>query len=319
MGLTAWDLGTDPYDHAQLANNFDLLDTHRHVPGEGLPIPSDGIANAAITAAKLAIDSVLPTSHIPVDSIPQSRLADDSVGSAELQDGAVLAAHIATGVITASKLDAAVLPIGSVIMWYRADSAVSPPSGWEVMDGRAWSTITNKLGAGGVQWNTGNIPNMANKFPLGAATAGTGSGPSTPPTIGGSGGLHERDLTHTHTTNGHTHTVDSHAHSISADGTHTHAFVGSAGNSAAYTRDVGVPKSEGSRQALYVPGHNANSSVGSDVVTPLATQANHSHTGATGNATAGTSSTTVTVNNGLTGNTDLRPAHIGLLFIMKVQ
>jgi hypothetical protein len=188
------------------------------------------------------------------------------------------------------------------------------------MDGRAWSAITNKLGAGGVQWNTGNIPNMANKFPLGAALAGTGSGPGSPPAIGGSGGLHERDLTHTHVANAHTHTVDAHVHTIAADGSHNHSFeIFGGGTAHAFSRDVGVPRSEGSRQALYVPGHNTDSFYGSSVIAPLTTTASHAHSGTTGSSTAGTSSATVTINNGLTGNTDLRPAHIGLLFIMKVR
>lgn len=319
MGMTAWDLGTDPYDHAQLAANFGKIDSHRHVAGEGQQIPTEGIANASITSAKLAGDAVVPTTHIPVDSIPQSRLADDSVGAAELQDGSVGTTNIINGSVTLDKLDPTVLPIGFTAMWYRADSAVLPPDGWEVMDGRAWSTITNKLGAGGTQWNTGNIPNMANKFPLGAALAGTGSGAAQPPGIGSAGGQHERDLSHTHVAQAHSHTVDAHVHTIGPDGEHSHSFDGLGGVNHAFTRDVGVPRSEGSRQALYVPGHNSDSSAGSNVVTPLTTQAAHSHSGTTGSSTAGTGSATVTINNALTGNTDLRPAHVGLLFIMKVR
>lgn len=319
MGLTAWDLGTDPYDHSQLAANFSQLDQHDHSVGKGLQIQTAGIANLSITSGKIAANAVVPTTHISADSIPQSRLADDSVGNGELQDNAVNSANILNGAVTADKLDPSILPIGLTAMWYRADSSVLPPAGWEIMDGRAWSTITNKLGAGGVQWNTGNIPNMANKFPLGSALAGTGSLPSQAPGIGSIGGQHERDLTHTHTTNPHSHIVDAHAHNIIPDGSHRHTFDGQAGADHLFTRDVGVPRAEGTRQALYLPGHNSSSSLGSNVVTLMTVVGDHSHGGVSGVTSPSTNGATVTVNNSLTGNQDLRPAHIGLLFIMKVR
>lgn len=319
MGLTAWDLGSDQYDHAQLANNFALIDQHNHASGKGVQIPGTGIVDGAITATKIGTSAVVPATHIGPATIPQSRMMDDSIGSDQIQDNAILTQHILNGAITADKLDATIIPVGFVAMWYRADSSVLPPSNWEIMDGRAWSTITNKLGAGGVQWNTGNIPNMSNKFPLGSALAGTGSGPSTPPGIGGTGGAHERDLSHTHTANAHSHVVDAHAHVIASDGAHNHNFVGQAGNGDLFTRDVGMPRAEGTRQALYLPGHNSNSSLGSNVSTPMASVAAHSHGGTTAAATAGTSSVTETLNSWASGNLDFRPAHVGLLFIMKVR
>lgn len=323
MGLTAWDLGTDPYDHSQLASNMTAIDGHDHTSGKGLPIPTSGILNAAITSAKIAGDAVQPTTHIPPDSIPQSRLANNSVGAAELQDNSVDTAAIVNAAVTNDKLDPTILPIGSVIMWYRADSAVLPPSGWEVMDGRAWSTITNKLGAGGTSWTTGNIPNMSNKFPLGAALAGTGTGPTSPPAIGASGGQHERDLSHGHTAQPHSHIVNSHVHGIASDGSHTHSFTittpGGPSLAHAFSRDVGVPRAEGTRQALYLPGHNSGSFAGDNVIAPLATQPAHNHGGATAAATSDTTAATVTINNWSSGNLDFRPAHTGLLFIMKVK
>jgi hypothetical protein len=321
MGLTAWDLGVDPYDHAQLASNFAAIDSHDHTLGKGIQIPSGGILDAAITSAKIAGDAVVPTTHIPIDSIPQSRLADNSVGAGELQDNSVDTAALADNAVTFDKLDASVLPLGTVVMWYRGDPAIFPPVNWEVMDGRAWSTITNNLGPGGVALTTGSIPNMANRFPLGAALSGTGTGPGSSPAIGGTGGQHERDISHTHTANAHSHIVDSHIHGITADGSHSHLFVAQPGNvlMQAFTRDVGVPRAEGTRQALYVPGHNSNSSLGSNVAAPLSTQSNHDHTGSTGASAAGTSLVTTTINSWASGNVDFRPGHVGLLFIMKVR
>lgn len=319
MGLTAWDLGSDPYDHAQLANNFAKIDQHDHTLADGVQVPGAGITDGAITSTKIAANAVIPASHIGAATIPQSRMADDSIGPDQIQDNAVLTAHILAGAVTIDKLDPTILPVGFTAMWYRADSSVLPPANWEIMDGRAWSTITNKLGAGGVQWNTGNIPNMANKFPLGSALAGTGTGPSTPPAIGSVNGQHERDLSHTHIAQPHSHVVDAHAHTITSDGAHNHNFVGQAGNGDLFTRDVGIPRAEGTRQALYLPGHNSNSSLGSNVSTPMASVAAHSHGGATAANTAGMSAVTETINSWASGNLDFRPAHVGLLFIMKVR
>lgn len=323
MGLTAWDLGEDPYDHSQLATNFSALDGHDHTSSKGKQIPTEGIVNEAIDSTKLGNNAVNPLVHIPADSIPQSRLAVDSVGRPQLQDDAVGTAEVEDFAITLDKIDPSVLPIGMVVMWYRADSAVLPPTNWEVMDGRPWSTISNSLGAGGTQWNTGNIPNMSNKFPLGSALAGTGVGPTLPPDMGAVAGQHERDLSHTHTTVAHSHSVDAHSHSISSDGGHSHRFVANTPGGSSlrniFSRDVGVPKAEGSRQALYVQEHNLNGFAGSDVELPMESIGGHSHGGGTGSSGAGTNSATVTINNGLTGNRDLRPAHVGLLFLMKVN
>lgn len=323
MGLTAWDLGADQYDHAQLATNFSAIDDHDHTTGKGKQIPTAGLQNNSVNSSKIAPDSINPTIHIPADSIPQSRLGVDSVGSSELQSASVGTVELQDGSVTASKLDPTILPVGMVSLWYRADTAVLPPDGWEIMDGRSWSSIPNSLGAGGLQWNTGVIPNMINKFALGAGLSGTGSTPDLPPAIGATGGAHERDLSHTHTSNAHSHTVDPHSHSISADGAHYHRFIGTShlGVNVAnlHSRDVGVPRAEGTRQALYMPNHNIFGELGGDVDLPMETVSAHSHGGGTGSVSVGTNAVTPTINSGLTGNSDLRPGYVGLLYIMKVR
>lgn len=54
MGLRVWNLLTDLYDHSQLADNWAKVDYHDHSPGKGVQIPTEGIADAAITGDKLA-------------------------------------------------------------------------------------------------------------------------------------------------------------------------------------------------------------------------------------------------------------------------
>lgn len=60
MGLRIWNLLTDLYDHTQLADNWAKLDYHDHSPGKGVQIPTEGIADGAVTGTKLA-SSIDPT------------------------------------------------------------------------------------------------------------------------------------------------------------------------------------------------------------------------------------------------------------------
>jgi hypothetical protein len=79
LGLTAWNLTTDPYDSGQLATNWKKVDEHDHTSGKGLPITTAAIADGAITAAKLA-SGINP--------------GDNSVTTAKIADGAVTLAKI---------------------------------------------------------------------------------------------------------------------------------------------------------------------------------------------------------------------------------
>jgi hypothetical protein len=60
MGLRIWNLLTDLYDHAQLADNWAKVDYHDHSPGKGVQIPTEGLADGAVTGPKLA-DTIDPT------------------------------------------------------------------------------------------------------------------------------------------------------------------------------------------------------------------------------------------------------------------
>ena len=73
MGLTQWNLATDSFSYTELAANFAALDDHDHTSGNGVQIPTGGIANGAVTLAKLATSSVDAT-----------KILDASVTDAEL-------------------------------------------------------------------------------------------------------------------------------------------------------------------------------------------------------------------------------------------
>lgn len=54
MLLTKWPSGTDYFAHPELAGDFELIDGHDHSSGKGVQIPTSGLANLAVTTAKLA-------------------------------------------------------------------------------------------------------------------------------------------------------------------------------------------------------------------------------------------------------------------------
>jgi hypothetical protein len=320
MGLIAWDLGDDPYDHSQLANNWTAVDTHDHTPGKGKLIPTQGIQDAAVTTAKIADGAVTPA-KIPNDSITSTQLATNAVGTVEIQDASITKPKLAAGIITGDIIEPQFLPIGTVIAWYRPNTGVAFPSGgWEVCDGRSWSLITNVWGV-----STGNIPDLSNKFILGAGTTNLGTGASQNPDIGTVGVVtHTTSLAHSHTVNSHSHTVNSHAHVINSDGSHSHDY--SAGGGAV---DPPAPITADSMQSNANRG-NDNYATGTPGVAEAFAYKAHTHYGRTaangshshGGTTAATSGTTDAQTPGTDsqlGTLDKRPAYVGLLYIMKVR
>lgn len=321
MGLIAWDVDGDPYDHSQLANNWNAVDNHDHTTGKGKQIPTAGITDSAITTPKIA-DGAVTAPKIPDGSIIQAKLAKPSVGTPELFDNAVTTAKIAAGAITADKLDPSTIPIGQCILWYRASPSIPLPGViWEHLDGRAWSSITNKMGVGGVQLNTGNMPDTRNAFPLGAATSGTGSGPSSPPDIGQIGGSMTVDLAHVHGVAAHAHTVPDHVHGISLDGSHSHLFADSFGGfQVGHQRTTANPISSGYRQSFYIPNLNPGAAIGDDVLAPMQAAGSHSHGGATlGSGAFGTTSNSSSTDSQLSASTDTRPKFVGFLILCRVR
>jgi hypothetical protein len=327
MGLRAWDAASDAYDYGQLANNFKAIDNHDHTVGKGARIPTGGLQDGAISTVKIQ-DNAVTATKIPDGSVSSAKLQNNSVTGAKIVDGAVGTVEIADGAITPGKLDPSVLPVGSVIMWFRVDNTVPLPNGWEVMDGRSWSSIPNQMGPGGTNWTTGNMPDFSNRFPIGAGLSSNGSGPSDNPSVGQIGGGHTINLQHAHNVNPHSHTVNSHTHTTPAIPGHKHRFLtdvfDSGGNwiGNAWTdlmqRGTAVPASQGKRQALYVPGRNSGEYFGENVNVVMET------TGAVGASVTGadspaTSADGATTDNNLSAVTDIRPRFLSMLFIMKVR
>jgi hypothetical protein len=313
MGLTAWDLETDPYDHSELAGNFNAIDQHDHSPGKGRRVPRTGIADSAIDGTKLAINAVNPDIHIPDLSIHQPKLSKNSVGTDQIIDGAVGSAEIADSSIQYRHLSFNIIPIGTINMWYRPNANVQPPTGWEICDGRPWSSVTNAWGL-----TTGNLPDFRNRFPFGANTIND---------IGAYGGSSSVDLSHSHSVSPHSHTISPHVHGINPDGSHKHRWITITWSNGqpigfaftdAMSRGTAVPGSVGTRQALYVPDLNRSEYFGENVSAPMETVGNHSHGGATtGNAPQQTSADATGTSASL-GGVSLNPPSLTVLFIIKV-
>jgi len=85
---------------------------------------SDGIADGAITSAKIAADTVV-AADVAANAITSSELADDAVDTAAIADNAVTAAKITSGLF--------LIPSGVIVMWSGAVSAI--PTGWVICDG----------------------------------------------------------------------------------------------------------------------------------------------------------------------------------------
>lgn len=74
MGLRRWDVGTDKFNYAELAENFTKLDGHDHTSGKGRQIPTGGIADSAVTTLKLN-DEAVTAQKIANNTITSAKLA----------------------------------------------------------------------------------------------------------------------------------------------------------------------------------------------------------------------------------------------------
>jgi len=178
-----------------------------------------------------------------------------------------------------------VAPVGTVMMW----GATTVPIGWLNCDGQAVNRITysDLFSVIGTTWGVGdgsttfNVPNLSQRFPLGATTPGA------------SGGAWD----HTHTQPTHTHTGPSHTHTTSAAGNHDHGSIGGATTNIA----------NASGQRTYV--HNASTGERHTHEVPLGGSHDHGSTGGAGTGATGASGGDDTGAN--------NPPYLSIVFIIK--
>lgn len=162
MGLTVWDQSVDGYNHAQQAQNYIAIDAHDHSSGKGARIGSASISAGAINSTHLAA-------------------------------GSVTSASIADGAITNAKLASAQMPLGTVIQWWRPSTSVALPTGWVVPTGQTLDSTQHDYGSFNI-----TLPDLRNKFVLGATLTNPGPDVASAPAIGQLGGSQVANLAHSH-------------------------------------------------------------------------------------------------------------------------
>jgi microcystin-dependent protein len=205
-----------------------------------------------------------------------------------------------------------VVPVGTVLMWAGTDANV--PTNWLLCNGAAisrstYSDLFNSLGSGfggGNGSTTFNIPDMRDRFVVGAGTtySRNGKGGSTSVTLS------------TAQLAAHTHTI-THKHTI----THTHSVSGNtAYTNPAHAHRVSVRTGVSSGNT-YAQG--TASGWGSNIITAGTTEdIDHRHSisftsGASSAANTGASSAASTGSAGSGTAHENRPPYIGMFYIIK--
>lgn len=111
IGLRVWDQLGDRYDHQQLADNFNKIDFHDHTIGRGVQIPTEGLADGAVTSAKLdpsvaltVPDNSITTIKFVDGNVTTAKIADLAISTAKLADGSVTSLKLATNAVTTTKI-----------------------------------------------------------------------------------------------------------------------------------------------------------------------------------------------------------------------
>jgi hypothetical protein len=278
---------------------------------------------------------------LALNAVGSANLQNGAVGSQQLANNAVGSAQLANQAVDFLQLAADVLPLGSVMLWWRPSGSTATPGGpWEIMDGRAWNSIANTMNNGSAL-TTGNIPDMRGAFPIGADILG-----QVAPGIGATGGSNTANVAHTHTVNAHTHNTLPHTHSISTDGLHYHTWGISFSSNPDYpeglvvsgldtwyrtnafaegitVKDFGGTQRSNVYGTLYIKNATydiyGSSGVSIDAPAHMDNDGSHNHGGVTAaSSQAATDATSLTTNPALSTISTV-PAYNSLLFIMRVR
>lgn len=270
------------------------------------------------------------------DTIAPARIGDKTIGWAAVPGGdrGIPSVKVAQdGGLGLGAMDAAFLrqlvPLGTVIDWWRPASsydagggAGNPPPGWAVCNGQVIASGQHDMGGG-----TLTLPDLRNKFILGADILKVDGGQSTngdgtaadnaqhpnAPGIRGTGGANAgKDLRHTHGMSGHSHIAPDHTHNgvdhLHGVSIYTGLLLGSS-----------APANQSSASGAFAATNHYHLVSGGTGAADRGLQCAYM------NATHGTALGTGAPNVANTDNgtaasaADMRPAHFGLLKIMKVR
>ena len=175
------------------------------------------LPNPLVAGASENVDDVtanLNALRNAVNSVDASQIVAGSVGVAEL----------------ANTIYQRLIPLGTILDWYPPAAAVAPftsslPAGFVACTGQAWSSVPNELG-----YTTGNLPNLVDKYAIGAdptfarglaATHNIIGGAQTATGLGGLAGQNKGANylpEHTHQLDQHVHTQTDHTHNLYVKG-----------------------------------------------------------------------------------------------------
>ena len=178
------------------------------------------LPNPLVAGASENVDDVtanLNALRNAVNSVDSTQIVAGSVGVAEL----------------ANTIYQRLIPLGTILDWYPPAAAVAPftsslPPGFVACTGQAWSVVPNELG-----YTTGNLPNLVDKYAVGAdptfarglaATHNISGGAQTAAGLGGLAGANkavEHLPEHTHQLDQHVHVQTDHTHSLYVKGGNT--------------------------------------------------------------------------------------------------
>ena len=228
--------------------------------------------------------------------ISGAKIQPSSITVNQVQDSAITSAKILDGTVDFADLSATLQngssPVGAVIMWWGTKASI--PSGWELCDGAAPTTLGATL--------PGSKPDLQDRFPKGATAAATDV--KTAPVTGGNPNASALNLSHQH------------------DMTHVH---GSSGLRALIGRNFTVPNSTNDGQLSYIPRGGAYTdfsvgwrSWGAATFVQSSGSANATFTGAAVDGNTDGASTSVT-GSGLTAPIDVRPKFLEMFYIIRVK
>lgn len=117
MGLVKWTSLSDRFDYEELADNFEKIDGHDHVPlgdggNGGTPIPAGGLGLLSVATENLQ-DAAVETIKIANNAVTSDKLKssvstdnDRAVSTNHIKDGAVTLAKLGSGIT--EEIDAAI-------------------------------------------------------------------------------------------------------------------------------------------------------------------------------------------------------------------
>jgi len=311
LGLVAWDTEQDDFEHGALTENWIRIDEHDHTGvlngaefddegnllkgnwetnGRGPGITTSAIKPFQVVKYLIALGAV-GHKQIGVEEVWPENLKDEAVENRHVKQE-TLQGHekLVEHSVDVTRLDPNILPVGSVMNWYRLSGSGNTPGDlWEVMDGRSWAQINkeakerelvgNRLGPGETEYEgAGTIPDLRERFIRGTTVARS-DGTHT-------GGNASVDLAHSHVTPitslEHVHLIAAHLHGIALDGKHHHTFEGGhqlGSRKNAFSINTTIEGKTTILQSAYLEEFNEG---GNSASAPMDQNGEHSHGGVTG-------------------------------------